>query len=320
LGRAARVVGGTLVAWGLLTTLVLLTGAGGLYRIGEFRIRIQSLTRALEFVVVGLVVLAAVSPRLRAFARQALRSPLAFFAACFLVAAYFSLGPDPRAGGDQINGPPIYAWLYAVVPGFDGLRVPARFAAVSALFLTLAAGWGLRDLLSRRKHAGALVMALSAWWMLETAVLPFPMARVPAADTPDVLAPPADLPQPDALPGIYRQVQTLPRHAVLLELPMGDISWELRYMFASIGHWRPMVNGYSGYAPAGYLELVSRLRNPLRDPEEAWQRLAASTVTHVIVHRRAYYPGGIPLPEPWLRAHGATLLAENPDASLYSVR
>lgn len=320
LARGATWFGGVLVVWGVVTTLFLMTGAGGLYRIAGVRIRIQSLTRSLEFVALGLLVLMPALPVVRAIAGRIVRSPLAFFAGCFLLAAYLSLGPDVKAGGDQINGPPFYIWLYEFVPGFDGLRVPARFAAVAGVFLTIVASWGLRDVLRRSARPGAIVVAASLFWLAETSVVPFPIARVPAADTPDVLAPPADLPGPGIVPAIYERVRQLPADAVLLELPIGDISWELRYMFASTRHWRPMVNGYSGYAPASYLEMVNGLRNPLRDPDLAWQRLSASTVTHVVVHHDAYYPKGIPRPDEWLAGRGATLIARTGTASLYGVR
>jgi len=77
--------------------------------------------------------------------REIAPSRLAFFAACALVAAYLSLGPDPQAARDALNGPPLFLWLFHAVPGFDGLRVPARFAAVAMLFLIVVASWGIRD-------------------------------------------------------------------------------------------------------------------------------------------------------------------------------
>jgi len=84
---------------------------------------------------------------------------------------------------------------------------------------------------------------------------------------------------------------------VLLEFPIGDISWELRHVYLSTFHWRRMVNGYSGYAPRRYLELRDALRNPYYDPDGAWRRLRASGVTHIVVHGDAYRGVAPPAPQ-----------------------
>jgi hypothetical protein len=57
-------------------------------------------------------------------------------------------------------------------------------------------------------------------------------------------------------------------------------------MLNSTAHWRPLVNGYSSYAPAGYAEraaLISRFPR-----EEAFPPLAAAGVTHIMVHAERF--------------------------------
>ena len=43
-----------------------------------------------------------------------------------------------------------YYWLWQYVPGFDGVRAPARFLMIVALFLAVLAGLGA----PRCSHAG----------------------------------------------------------------------------------------------------------------------------------------------------------------------
>lgn len=318
--RVATWVAGILVVWGALTFVLLIAGGGGLYRLGGLRIRIQSLSRSLEFLALGTLVLFVLSDRMRKAAAGLRFSPLAFAGLATVVAAYLSLGPQPQAGGDDLNGPPLYSWLYQVVPGVDGLRVPARFAAVGGLFLVLTAGFGLRDLLNRwPKAASPLLIALSTLWLLESAVLPFPVAVSVSADTPALEAPPSALPVGWTAPAEATLLATLPADAALLHLPLGDISWELQYMYGSIYHWRNMVNGYSGYAPRTYLDSVDALRDPTRNPERAWNRVLDAKVTHIAVHRSAYRGAQPPSPYAWLAAHGAILMQSAGGIDLFRV-
>ena len=37
-------------------------------------------------------------------------------------------------------------------------------------------------------------------------------------------------------------------------------AWKCHYAFASIGHWYPLVNGYSGYYPSEYSQTLSRMQ------------------------------------------------------------
>jgi hypothetical protein len=206
------------------------------------------------------------------------------------------------------------------VPGFDGLRVPARFAAVAMLFLMTAAAWGVRDLTAWRPARAAVVTGIvSVAWLAEAAVLPFPIAESMSADSPVLRAPPTTLHVGRDVPPIYRAVRELPHDAVLLELPIGDISWELHHVYNSVFHWRPLVNGYSGYAPRPYLELADVLRNPYREPEAAWNRVLAAGITHIIVHGEAFRGDAPPAPDAWLAAHGAVPIVRTGDQAIYAV-
>jgi len=73
-----------------------------------------------------------------------------------------------------------------------------------------------------------------------------------------------------------------------VELPIGQPDYDLRAMYYSTVHWRPVVNGYSGFFPPHYGLLVGALSEMGRHPEVSLQALTASRATHAIVHEGAY--------------------------------
>jgi len=90
-------------------------------------------------------------------------------------------------------------------------------------------------------------------------------------------------------PSIYAD---LPTGSVLFEFhvhqPADRFSENLPYMYFSMWHWRPMVNGYSGFIPASY---VSLLDGASTFPDaSALQYLVEAGVTHIAVHCRLWEP------------------------------
>jgi hypothetical protein len=235
-----------------------------------------------------------VSAGSRRQAARVTRSYAGFAAAAVVLGVWLSLGPRPTLWGIETGLPGPYSWLYEHVPGFDGLRAPARYAAVAVVFLPLLAGLGvarLRGLALAAAvraprpagvHSGWLVAAVAA---LEAVCLPLPLNRT--WDTPGLHTPPP--PGHGARPAVYAAVRELPREAVLVELPIGEVLWETRAMYHSTSHWRRLVNGYSGHFPRSYIDARAALRDGLRDPDATWAALRQTGATHVIVHRWAWY-------------------------------
>jgi len=80
-------------------------------------------------------------------------------------------------------------------------------------------------------------------------------------------------------------------------------------MLYSTTHWRPLVNGYSGGAPAEYERLDQSLQDLSTRPEPAWQALVATQASHVIVHEALYANGRGRRASDWLQSHGAQEIA-----------
>jgi hypothetical protein len=81
-------------------------------------------------------------------------------------------------------------------------------------------------------------------------------------------------------------------------------------MFYSTTHWKRLVNGYSGGAPLEYEFLTEALKDTATRPKRAWEVLAGSAATHVIVHEGSYTGDRGARLSDWLRARGATEVAK----------
>jgi hypothetical protein len=90
------------------------------------------------------------------------------------------------------------------------------------------------------------------------------------------------------IPAVYDVLRTVPG-AVVVELPVYDRRiWagNATYMVNSTRHWKPLVNGYSGFVPAGYARLQPLLRGfPDQDALDTMHRRG---ITHAVVHEAAF--------------------------------
>jgi hypothetical protein len=164
---------------------------------------------------------------------------------------------------------PVYGWLYRVFPPMHGLRAAARFGNLFLLGMSILAGLGLAAMRAGRLHTRwmtAVAVALVAAVNIEAARAPFAYRRF------------------DGIPGIYRLLATEPR-VVLAEVPFYPRRAAFEngeYVLNSTAHWRPLLNGYSGYTPASYTAYADVFWYFPR--EHAIQAMRRAGVTHVMVH------------------------------------
>lgn len=211
---------------------------------------------AVALLVLGAVMLVSRGQLLAAFRR---RSSAIFYSLAAVVFWWFSFGPahDSDTFAAALLHPyTLLTWL----PGFEGLRVPARFAMVAAFCLAVAASivaarvvFGPRWL--KPAVAGLILLGLLADGWLE------PMPLVP-------------LPSRFPLPPV--------EDALVLELPLDDPAIGVASMYRAISHGRPLVNGYSGHFPPHHGLLATALR---RGDPTALRYLAIARPLIVLVHR-----------------------------------
>lgn len=163
------------------------------------------------------------------------RRSLAGFYVLATAAMYLlALGPEPRFAGTPILYEPPYAWLMRL-PGFDAMRVPARFLMLAALCQAM-----LLALAVARWATGARRWPLIA--LIASGIVADGWVRTTTAEAPQ---------------GGIRQ---WPPVAAVVELPLGDMPADFGAMYRSMAHGLPIVNGVSGYYPPHVLPLAGALR------------------------------------------------------------
>jgi hypothetical protein len=169
----------------------------------------------------------------------------------------------------------LYPRLLAHAPMLGGLRAPARFSIVAFCALAVLAGFGA-DLIERRVSNPHLRRRVTA-----AAVL---LLLVECGSAPLQLM--------ELSPGagdIYRVLRELPPGPVAeLPMPRPDTlpHYDAFYEYWSIYHWKPLINGYSGYAPAGYLQTLEQMRTFPDDRSVA--RLKELNVRYIVVHQNFF--------------------------------
>ena len=165
------------------------------------------------------------SPRFQALVRQG--SIAGLYATAGVAAAICSLGPLGRIFGSRFWYKPPYSWL-TVLPGFESARVPALFATMWLLCLGVLAAIAVARIAPRFGRRSALVVAvLSAaivvdgWSFVETTPIPKAMPVPVTAD-------------------------------LVVELPNRTWTEEAPAMYRGMLHGKPVVNGYSAFAPPHY--------------------------------------------------------------------
>lgn len=254
--------------------------------------------------LLGGVVLA-LSPAARTLVAGLRGSVLGFFVASAALSALLALGPEVSVAGKLhgVAGP--YHWLYEHVPGFDGLRVPARYAMLTICCLSVVAAFGVRALVAR--GAGPAAALLAMLFLVESTSAPIELNR--PLEPGRYGQTPARVGTGDQAPGIYGAVASLPPSTVVLELPLGPPAWDTQAVFYQRVHGHPIVNGYSGGFPRSYPALAAALSDIDGVTDQAWALTAASGATHVILHRAAYRRRAAARIDDWLARHGAKSVA-----------
>jgi hypothetical protein len=163
------------------------------------------------------------------------QSVAGFYLLATLAMLVLALGPEPRLLGRPLLYEPPYAWLMRL-PGFDVLRVPARFAMPAAICEAVLVALAVARWATAARRV-AIVAVMSA------ALLADGWVRLPVA------------PVPEAGPLDWHDV------AAVVELPLGDPNADFAALFRSTRHDRPVVNGVSGYLPPHYLPLAQALHD-----------------------------------------------------------
>jgi hypothetical protein len=250
-------------------------------------VRIVSIARAdkpLTLAMIALIGWLSTLPTMVAAARR--RSPLPFYALAAFAMWVFALGPDPEFFGRRALYQAPYGWLMRL-PGFDGLRVPARFWMMTLICLSMLSALAINRLTGRARRVVATLavigLALDGW----------PKAFVVRAG-PDHRATP---------PGVVARV----------DLPM-DMDHDALALYQQTLDGVPLFNGFSGYSAPHQYAMQSLLNG--YDPR-ILRALTARGSLGVVIDHGADPQGDC---RRFLQTYpGAVLQETHPDWSSYRV-
>jgi hypothetical protein len=196
-----------------------------------------------------------------------------------VAAVLLSFGPRVSVWGAVLTSHGPYDWLLRIVPGMDGMRVPARFAIVVIAALSVLAACGVAFVLERIESpwrgiaiAFSLAAIAAEGWAVPLPVLPF-TARGRSEDH-----------------AVATWLRASPAGAAL-HLPARPPAFQdLAYQYATLQHGHPIVNGYSGYT-APLLEFLRAPFSPLSDFDRfpaAVRFLRSIGVRYILIHPDDY--------------------------------
>ena len=168
---------------------------------------------------------------------------------------------------------PVFGLLWAAIPLFRAVRAIARLGQIVLLMIAVVAGFGVAGLQRRvpdKRTWTAIAVALCAAVNLEAFRAPLGYRVF------------------TGIPPIYDELAPA-RGAVVVELPFyppAAFFGSAMYMLNSTRHWRPILNGYSGFQPASYADTYTAIKD---FPDlAALDALHARGVTHVVVHKNEF--------------------------------
>jgi hypothetical protein len=163
---------------------------------------------------------------------------------------------------------PYYRFLVeSFGPVFRVIRAPMRGVVLFDLGLSLLAAWGLSELIRGRRPATRLAIMTAAILVIGFEYRAFPVNVRPL--------------DPDPAP-VHSWLATVSFPGGVVEWPLG--TWyEQEHEFRSTAHWKPIVNGASGFSPRSYDELAAVMeKKPI--PDAVWEMLAQRRATLLLFH------------------------------------
>jgi len=174
---------------------------------------------------------------------------------------------------------PLYPFLYHAFPLLQAVRGAARFGEIALAAVAMLGGFGLAWTMTRMPRRLALVLSVVAIVSVNVEAWRAPIRY---CGTPGARC--------DAFTGVAPIFYTLNRDDVKAIVvfpfyPPGErLVLNARYMLQATAHFKPMLNGYSGFMPASMVTHAARLQD--FPSESSIEYLKALGVTHALVDSR----------------------------------
>lgn len=192
------------------------------------------------------------------------------FAGIGLIFVLLSFGPFLHLSDEVTRVPLLYWLIFNLLPPIRFIRVTGRFATVVFLFIGILAGFGFTKLL-KRIHSRKLAIVFTGIVGVLILFEYYPYQNFFHYE--DV----------SSTPEIYTQIKNDGSIKALLELPIdvGPFETTKSIYYAGI-HFKPIVNGYSGYEPKDYNFNKHLFEDRLSDI--GLIKLKGLGVTHILIN------------------------------------
>jgi len=143
----------------------------------------------------------------------------------------------------------IYRTLYDYFLPFKALRIPARMGLMVGFSLAILAGYGAARIAGRLRSETtrrAVLTLIGVVMLIEYASTPIELWAAPRRP-------------PEVYADLVRDVGDGPT-SVIFEFPTGMME-DPEYLYYSTFHWQNLVNGYSGFFPPSYVQIVNAVRD-----------------------------------------------------------
>jgi hypothetical protein len=176
-----------------------------------------------------------------------------------------------------------YPLAYRLLSPFQSIRVPARFALLVGLALALLSGFAVERWQPRLRSVPVV-------WLAAGLTIPLVVDARPTLDLVPVWRDP---------PPIYGALNGSST-AVLMEYPLNttpaDFVENIPFMYFSIWHWTPMINGYSGHIPPAYAKVLETLEGfPAGHTLLRLQQVGVTHISVVCALEGGFGPHGVPV-------------------------
>lgn len=192
-----------------------------------------------------------------------------------LFAFILSLGPFLQVNNVITKVPLPYMILYKVIPGFSSMRVSARFGLMVFFVLSILSGITIKSInekITNRIKFLSIFIILVSGILIEYMSYPYPVEKFKFSGN-ELKA--------------YEWVKKYGTDAVI-DFPLKryhdsqeDVN-TFRFMLGSTLHWKPLVNGHSGFIPFTLYEITRHVK--VIPDERDLEYLRGIGVTTVILH------------------------------------
>lgn len=240
--KGIKVVFWVITFFSLLTVAAVRLTGGFSFKAGLISVSAHNVAKQALIVFIPVMVYLFVSFAVFAFRRENGSGENRLFFAYFILGIWaflLSMGKNFTFLGDSTSLFPMpFRLMYNVVPGFKGIRVPARYAVFVIFALVVLASYGIKLLWNKKGARRSKIFAAAGLLLfvnLEYLTIPQRIARVPVKDD---------------IPPTYKWLKKQPDGFAVAELPFQKpVGHESAYMYFSLYHRKKIVNGYSGFIP-----------------------------------------------------------------------